>query len=376
MPRFRHTLRCRLIAATMALLLTATLAQFPQSGAAAEPNDRVDVFSGGQDGYHTYRIPAVVCSKRGTLLAFCEGRKDNGSDAGDIDMVLRRSTDQGKTWGPLSVVYEEGDTAKITIGNPAPVVDIDTGTVWLPFCRDNDRVFVTHSDDDGLSWSEPIEITATVKRPEWDWYATGPVNGIQLSIGPNAGRLVVPCDHRRGGDKTPWRAGGHSHVIYSDDHGASWQLGGVTSESMNECAVAQLADGSLLLNMRSYRGKNLRAVSRSDDGGLSWSEPTDDPALVEPVCQGSLIRLGDDNDNTGPLLFSNPASKKREQMTVRLSNDGGHSWPVSRTVYAGSAAYSSLVELHDGSVGLLYERDGYRQITFERFTLDWLTADK
>jgi sialidase-1 len=368
--------RSRLARTTALLLFAAVTGHVAARGVAAEANGRVDVFSGGEGGYHTYRIPAIVSTDAGTLLAFCEGRKANGADAGDIDMVLRRSTDRGKTWGPLSVVHEEGDTAKITIGNPAPVVDRSTGAVWLPFCRDNDRVFVTHSDDDGHTWAEPVEITANVKRPDWDWYATGPGNGIQLTNGPHADRLVVPCDHRVGGDKTPWRAGGHSHVIYSNDHGATWQLGGVTGESMNECAVAELADGSLLLNMRSYRGKNRRGVARSSDGGLTWTEPVEDPALIEPVCQASMIRLLDDNGKSGPLLFSNPAGKSREKMTVRLSGDGGRSWPISRTVYAGSAAYSSLVELDDGSIGLLYERDGYSQITFERFTLDWLTADE
>lgn len=371
--------RSRLANTTALLLLTAAIGQIPPSGSAAEPDNRVDVFSGGEDGYHTFRIPAIVSTNAAALLALCEGRKDNGADAGDIDMVLRRSSDHGKSWGPLSVVYEEGGTAKITIGNPAPVVDRTTGTVWLPFCRNNQRVFVTHSDDDGRTWSQPIEITATVKRPDWGWYATGPGSGIQLTVGPQAGRLVVPCDHRAGGDTTPWRAGGHSHVIYSDDHGATWHLGGVTSESMNECAVAELADGSLLLNMRSYRGKNLRAVSRSADGGLTWSEPVEDPALIEPACQASMIRLfapGEKGDTSTRMLFSNPASKSREKMTVRLSRDDGRTWPVSRTIYPGSAAYSSLVELGDGSIGLLYERDGYRQITFERFTLDWLSADE
>lgn len=370
--------RSRLTVTTTILLLTAAIGHMLASGVAAAPNDRVDVFSGGQDGYHTFRIPAIVSTNAGTLLAFSEGRKDNGRDAGDIDMVLRRSTDHGKTWGPLAIVYEEGDTAKTTIGNPGPVVDRSTGTIWLPFCRDNDDVFVTHSDDDGQTWSQPIEITADVKRPDWGWYATGPGNGIQLTVGPHAGRLVVPCDHRTKGNKMSG-ALGRSHVIYSDDHGATWQLGGVSGESMNECAVAELADGSLLLNMRNYRGKNLRAVSRSDDGGLTWSEPLNDPALIEPVCQASMIRLltsSKEGDTSRRLLFSNPASKKRDRMTVRLSEDGGQTWPVSRTIYPGSSAYSCLVELDDHSIGLLYERDKYRQITFERFSVDWLSADE
>ncbi|MFH1730966.1 MAG: sialidase family protein, partial [Planctomycetota bacterium] len=150
----------------------------------------VDLFTSGGGGYHTYRIPAIVLTRDNTLLAFCEGRKNGGGDAGDIDLMLRRSTDNGETWEEMQLVHEEGDGAPITIGNPCPVVDRDTGTVWLPFCRNNDRVFVTRSTDDGKTWAEPLEITRDVKKPEWEWYATGPGHGIQLA----GGRMVIPCD--------------------------------------------------------------------------------------------------------------------------------------------------------------------------------------
>ena len=148
------------------------------------PVQQVDVFQSGTEGYRTYRIPAVVLSNKGTVLAFCEGRKTSSSDAGDIDLMLRRSTDGGRTWQPMQLVYEEGGTAKITIGNPCPVVERTTGTIWLPFCRNNDRVFITKSTDDGLTWNKPIEITRQVKKPEWRWYATGPGHGIQLAERP------------------------------------------------------------------------------------------------------------------------------------------------------------------------------------------------
>ncbi|MBN2311811.1 MAG: exo-alpha-sialidase, partial [Candidatus Hydrogenedentes bacterium] len=177
---------------------------------AARLPEQAPLFVAGQDGYHTYRIPAILVSKKGTILAFCEGRKNSGADHGDIDLVLKRSFDNGATWGPMQKVWDDGEN---TIGNPCPVVDQSTGTIWLPFCWNNDRVFVTRSDDDGATWAEPVEITDSVKPDSWGWYATGPVHGIQLA----SGRLLIPCDHRVKGVEI-----NTSHVIYSDDHGATW----------------------------------------------------------------------------------------------------------------------------------------------------------
>src|SRR5262249_8854591 len=143
------------------------------------------------------------------------------ADHGDIDLVLRRSTDRGRTWEPMRLVYEEGGTRAVTIGNPCPVVDRETGTIWLTFCRDNDDVFVTSSTDDGRSWLPPRRITPAVTRPDWGWYATGPGVGIQLRDGPHRGRLVIPCDH---GVMNSGRRVMSSHVVFSDDHGRTWTL--------------------------------------------------------------------------------------------------------------------------------------------------------
>jgi len=345
---------------------------------------RVRVFRAGVDGYHTYRIPALLATPKGTLLAFCEGRKTSGGDHGDIDLVLKRSNDGGRSWGPLELVYEEGQTAPITIGNPCPVVDRANGTLWLPFCRDNDRVLVTHSTDDGRTWSPPTEITGEVKRPDWTWYATGPGVGICLAHGPHRGRLVIPCDHRQPVDGRPTM---FSHVFFSDDHGQKWQLGGSADKHTDECQVVELGGGQLMLNMRNYWGRTgkvaarggMRAVAHSRDGGSSWSAITFAADLVEPVCQASLIRTGrSDPPGRERLLFSNPASKtQRHRLTVRLSNDGGRSWPTARLLYAGPAAYSCLAVLPDRSIGCLYEagqRNAYETITFARFGLDWLNG--
>ncbi|MDP8257483.1 MAG: sialidase family protein [Candidatus Alcyoniella australis] len=347
----------------------------------AEPY-QTDIFIAGDDGYGTFRIPAITRTLDGTLLAFCEGRVDNLGDSGNIDLVLKRSVDQGISWSALIVVCDFGAD---TCGNPAPIVDRDTGRIWLPFTTNDGQinegqinrgigsreVWITHSDDDGLSWAAPSLISAQVKLPDWRWYATGPCHGVQLENGT----LVVPCDHTTGtgADRT------FSHVILSDDHGASWRIGGtVPGGRTNESTVVQLDDGSLLLNMRSRRGLNRRAAAISTDNGLSWGEPYDNYWLVEPICQGSILDL--DRPATGRLLlFSNPASTEREAMTVRLSLDQGAAWPIAKWLHLGPSAYSDLVGLNNGDFGLLYERGEdlpYDKISFAGLSLDWLTDSR
>ena len=359
---------------------TAALASGADKPSVSNAPSDVEVFTAGADGYHTYRIPALVVTKQGTLLAMCEGRKTGRGDHGNLDLVQKRSTDGGKTWGKLELIYEEGGNENITIGNPCPVIDQETGTIWLPFTRDNDRVFITSSTDDGKTWAKPRDITAETKSPDWNWYATGPGNGIQLERGKFKGRLVIPCDHRVNGNKTDkdsWQQAGRSHVIYSDDRGHTWKLGGSTDFAMNECAVVEQPDGSLMLNSRSYRGKSLRGVSISKDGGQTWEPTTDDPTLVESVCQASLIRYSWPESGKSRLIFSNPAVPKgRHHVTVRISYDEGKTWPVSKLICEGSSIYSSLATLPDGDVGLLYERDDYKKIVFTRLSLAWLTDGK
>jgi sialidase-1 len=355
--------------------LVATLCTVPAL-AAAEGVTQTDVFISGEEGYHTFRIPALIVTPKGTLLAICEGRKTGRGDHGDLDLVQKRSTDGGKTWGKLELIHEEGGDAKVTIGNPCPVVDQTTGVIWLPFNRDNDKVFVTSSKDDGQTWSPPREITADVKASDWNWYATGPGNGIQLTQGMHKGRLVIPCDHRVNGASNEWNHAGRSHVIYSDDHGETWKLGGSTDFAMNECAVVELADGTLMLNCRSYRGKACRGVALSKDGGETWEPTVDDPKLVESVCQASLVRYGFAEEKEGGqalLVFSNPAVPKgRTHLTIRLSTDEGKTWPHERLLHAGRSAYSSLAVLPNGRIGVLYEKGGYKTLTYAEFPLAWV----
>ena len=326
------------------------------------------VFVAGTQGYHTYRIPALAVTDEGTVLAFCEARKNSRADHGDIDLVLRRSADHGASWSDMQIIWDQGEH---TVGNPAPVVDRQTGVVWLLLCLDNDKVFVTSSTDDGQTWASPREITSSVKPSGWSWYATGPVHGIQL----RTGRLLIPCDHRDKGDPNPM----HSHVVFSDDHGATWKLGGIPGPMTDECVAAETKDGRVYLNMWSYHGQHRRAVSWSHDSGGTWSEVELDQALVEPVCQASCIQLPQPSSGQNELfLFSNPASETRLGMAVRVSRDGCKTWSKGKVLHPGPSAYSDLAVARDGTILCLYERgDGspYEGITLARFNTAWLEVD-
>jgi sialidase-1 len=343
--------------------------------------DQCDLFTSGQEGYHTFRIPALAVTTQGTLLAFAEGRKAGRGDAGEIDLVLKRSLDNGVTWQPMQIVVTEPG---MTCGNPCSVVDQATGVIWLPFCKNladgNEdlitqgkaprTVWLTHSHDDGITWTTPYEITADVKDPSWTWYATGPTHGIQL----RSGRLVIPCDQIVGQHFDRQRDPYHSHVIYSDDHGASWHIGGSVDVGTNECALLETADGALYINCRNYVGEKRRAVAWSVDQGATFTEFRWDETLVEPICQASLVRY-----DAKQILFANPASTTREKLTVRLSADDGQSWPVAKMLYSGPAAYSDLAVLPDLTICCLYEQGDahpYERLTLARFDLAWLCGEQ
>lgn len=344
--------------------------------------DLSHLFKSGEDGYKCYRIPAIVTTKRGTLLAFAEARRNNCGDAGNIDLVVKRSSDGGKTWSPMTLVWDDGEN---TCGNPAPVVDQKTGTIHLlstwnlgtdhekqiidKTSKDTRHVFVLTSSDDGASWSTARDITTDVKKPEWTWYATGPCNGIQMRTKKYRNRLVIPCDHIEADSKKYF-----SHSIYSDDNGKSWKLGGTTpTDKVNECSVAELPSGTLLLNMRNYTSVRVRQTATSNDGGESWSALEGDTTLVEPVCQGSLLTYRY-KGRPSFLAFSNPAHQKsRINMTVRLSYDEGKSWAKKMVLHPGPSAYSNLVVLPNGNLACLFEagqQSPYEGIVFRELSLN------
>ncbi|MFI6204797.1 exo-alpha-sialidase [Streptomyces sp. NPDC051041] len=350
-------------------------------------------FRAGREGYASFRIPALVATGDGTLLAFCEGRVDSRDDFGHIDIVLKRSTDGGRTWGPLQVAAENGAGLA---GNPAPVV-LDTGRVLLVHVRnaasatedairrgtvgaaDGRRVWVRHSDDGGTTWSAPREITKAVKKPEWRWYATTPGHALQLS----GGRVVVPANHSLppagGDDGTEGRYNG-GHCLLSDDRGATWRIGYVDDNTdgyvnVNETTAAELPDGRVYFNARNDSpSPGNRADAYSGDGGRTLVKRFRPQAgLTGPVCQGSLLQLRDPD----VLLFSGPADPGfRALMTVRASTDAGTTWRPVHTVDGLPAAYSDLVRVDENTVGLLYETGdfgAYETIAFRRVPVSGLT---
>lgn len=370
----------RFIAATVISFFITGIA-----GVMAGDISQTVVWQSGRDGYHTYRIPALAVATNGNLLAFCEGRKSGSGDAGSIDLLIKRSTDNGKTWSAQQTIWTATDS---TCGNPAPVVDRETGRIWLLITwnrgddhegriisgqsKDTRRIFVTSSPDNGQSWEKPREITTDVKLTNWTWYATGPGAGIQIRKGPHAGRLVIPCDHIETGTRHYY-----SHVIFSDDHGSTWKLGGRSpAHQVNECQVVELADGRLMLNMRNAnRATKQRQVAFSDDAGETWKDQHVNTALIEPICQASTkyySRPG--NGGKDLVLFSNPASSSgRSNLVTRASIDDGKTWPLQTTLWPGPAAYSDLAVLHGGQIACLYEcgsKNPYENITIAIFSPD------
>ncbi|UBU13173.1 sialidase family protein [Nonomuraea gerenzanensis] len=348
-------------------------------------------FRQSTDGYHTYRIPAVVVTGAGTVLAFAEGRRGSASDSGHIDLVLRRSTDGGRTWGALQVVATE--PRRGTAGNPAPVV-LDDGRIVLVFVRqgpsateekirrgqvsaaDGRRVFVQVSEDDGVTWSAAREITQGAKRPEWRWYATTPGHALVVRQGEQAGRIVVPANHSLppGGQDNGTEGkynGGHS--LLSDDGGQTWRIGYVDDTpdgyvNVNETTATELPDGRIYVNTRTdSTAPGTRADAYSADGGQTLELPFRPQAgLVGPVVEGSVLWC----DSPDVLLFSGPAAPDaRALMTVRASRDHGVTWRAVHTVSGLPAAYSDLVRVDGETVGLLFETGNfgpYESIAFRR----------
>jgi len=349
----------------------------------------IDVFVGGEEGYHTYRIPSVLATNDGTILAFAEGRASK-SDHAENDIVLKRSLDGGNTWSFLQIIASDGEHC---LNNPTAVQVRETGRILLMYQRyytgfDEHkaepgyegekicRTYVIHSDDDGATWSEPGEVTREVKREIIvTSTATGPGVGIQLSQGPFTGRIIMPFNQ---GPYGKWKV----YVAYSDDQGKTWEYGEVAPENSdglgNEVQVVEIPDGSIMLNSRSAFGKKLRKQAFSHDGGKTWSGLVDHPELPEPQCMGSIIRysFGSDGEKSR-ILFSNPASQeKRTNGTIRISYDEGKTWPVYKLIHTGFFAYSCLTKIDDKKVGLLYEKEEYGKITFAVIGMEWLENEK
>jgi sialidase-1 len=381
----------------------------------AEPT-KLDLFEAGKDGYGQFRIPGIVVTKNSVVLAYCEARRAASTDWGQIDVMLRRSTDGGLTWSPLKKIVELdgkfernpaavaqklGKEGEITVNNPIAIADPRPGVVHFLYCVEYNRLFYMRSADDGLSFSKPVEITAAVEklRPSYDWQsiAVGPGHGLRIQNG----RLLAAIWLSTG-------KGGHAHrpsivsTIYSDDDGQSWHLGDVVANETkplvnpNESILLELADGRVQINSRSESPEHRRDVAISPDGSTKWSEPKFHDQLLEPICMANIIRWTTANDvNAGSknrIVFSNPHNleranakpgqgRDRKNLSLKLSYDEGETWPINKTLEAGSSGYSDLAIAPDGTLLCFYERSKFDEatkkrtayLTLARVSRAWLT---
>jgi sialidase-1 len=371
------------------------LAAAAVSAAAAADPEMIDVFASKSEGYASIRIPAVVVTRAGTVLAFAEGRQ-RPNDQAENDIIMKRSTDGGRSWGPLRVLHDDGAHS---LNNPTVVQDQRSGRIHLWYQRipshlrerdarvatgldgpDIYRNFVLTSDDDGTTWAAPRDVTASTKRPQRaTTIASGPGVGIQLTRGPHRGRLLIPFNE---GPYHQWQ----NYAVFSDDGGETWTFGddvpgamvpdgnGGMRSQINEVQMTELPDGSVFLDSRQFAGNKVRRASRSRDGGKTWSPVREIKEIADPSCMASTLRYSfPEGGEPGRLLHSGPDSDKRERGTIFLSLDDGASWPRKRVLYPGAFAYSVLARMSDGTVGCLFEADGYARIVWARFPITWVT---
>lgn len=393
--------------------LLAVLSLLPAAFAADPFIEKSDLFTVGDGGFKIFHIPGIVVTAKGTVLAWCEARK-KGGDWDQIEILLKRSTDEGKTWGdfksianvpgpktknPFSLKVKGVDPNDVTYNNPVLIADRD-GTVHMLFCLEYMRCFYQRSTDDGETWSTPVEITGTFDTFHaaypWKVLATGPDHAIQLQTG----RLVVPVWLSAGTGNN----GHHPSVaatVYSDDHGQSWHAGEIalpTTEEWidpNETTSIELADGSVMLNARSESKAHRRLVTTSKDGATNWSTPKFDDALLEPICMASLVRYSLARDSgKNRILFCNPDNlsradgkeepgkyRDRKNVTVKLSYDEGRTWAVARAIEPGPSMYSDIAVTKSGTILCFYgcgQKPGFAgaTLTLARFNLEWLTDGK
>jgi sialidase-1 len=357
------------------------------------------VFRSGENGIKRYRIPGIITTSNGTLIAYCEARRNSSADWGEIEVHMSRSTDNGLTWSQPEFVAHHGDRmegnptkktedgrSEQTVNNPVAILDPKTGRIEFLYCVNYSRCFSMRSLDDGLTWSQPVEITSSFEpfRSQYDWnvIATGPGHGIALE----SGRLVVPIwlAYGKSGAHAPSATG----TITSDDSGKSWQAGDIVVPNKspyinpNESILATLPGDRVIMVTRSHSLPSRKIVSISPNGASDWSEPQFAENLWEPICMASLVTHP---AKPGMLLFSSPRSlatstagepipgkgAPRKNLSIQMSLDAGTTWGAPKTLEPASSAYSDLAVLPDQSVVCLFERGD--SIFCARFSLDWIS---
>lgn len=363
------------------------------------------VFEGGKEGHKIYRIPAIINLPSGDLLAFAEGRVNGSDDYGDVNLVFKRSKDQGATWSALELLV---DYDSLQAGNPAPVVDLfdpayPAGVVYLFYNTGNNHeydirmnrgvreVWMIRSLDLGITWQNAINITSQTHLPnnpdfnpkyvssaDWRHYANTPGHAFQFQEGKYQGRIYIPANHSQGPPQEGF-LDYNAHGFYSDDHGKTFKLStSVTIPGSNESIAAPLSENRMIMSIRNQAGNiRSRILAYSSDGGVNWDESYFDPNLPDPVCQASILNIGTANGKT-ILAHSNASDTKyRNNLTIKISYDEGKSWPKSILVDANEAeknkswtAYSDLVHLQNqNQIGILYERNNYQEIVFKK--INW-----
>lgn len=358
------------------------------------------VYENGEDGYQCYRIPAIVKAPNGDLLAFAEARRKDCGDFGDVDMVLKRSSDNGKSWGKLELVVDFGENQA---GNAAPVFDLTDpgfpkGRLFLFYNTGTDHeadvrkgkaireVWYKTSTDLGKSWSEPVNITIQVSRPnapdtnpaytfkeDWRSYANTPGHALQIQNGKYRGRLFVAANHSAGPPQDHSRDY-IAHAFYSDDHGKTFKLSpDLNYPGGNEATAAETSTGSLLFNFRNQSGDaKYRLQGFTSNAGESWDEVRVMKDLPDPTCQGSIISYTPGRGKHVILLSNANSQAKRENLSIRSSTDDGQTWSAAKVIYPGEAAYSDLVIQQNGKIGVLYEKDDYKRIAYAQVSSKWV----
>jgi sialidase-1 len=349
--------------------------------------DSAVVFEPVKDVYASMRITALVVTKQGSLLAFCEGRMKSAADWGDMNLLMRRSTDGGKTWSAQVILAGHKDGNPVS--NPTPVVDRD-GTIHLWYQRNYNTAYYIRSADDGLHWTEAADMTSVFegfKRTyNWTVLAPGPGHAIEMA----SGRLLVPVWLAESEKLLPHRSHSPTCVatIYSDDKGLTWKCGTIAAinspeiKNPNETMAVQLNDGRVMLNIRNGGDVHQRAVSFSADGISGWSAPEFNPQLFDPICMASIVNIPDKRKGgESTLLFVNPDSHDlikpkfpRQNLTAKISFDSGKTWPSAQLIHKGYTGYSDTAVGPDGTIYCLYESNSSPNfnysIVLKRFNLD------